>query len=81
MKRNILFKPVFLITLFLVGSIHLWSQAILPFAYDSGNPGTSVTGLSQSGLGTDYSASPKLKFDNEQDYLILNFSGTRITFI
>ena len=75
MKRNILSKPVFLITLILVGSIHLWSQAILPFAYDSGNPGTSVTELSQSGLGTDYLTSPKLKFDNEQDYLILNFSG------
>jgi hypothetical protein len=50
-------------------------QASLPFSYDEGNPGTSVPGLTQNGLGSNYSSSPKMKFDTEGDYLILNFSG------
>jgi len=75
MKRSLLFKYQLLITLFLFSSFNSWSQATLPFAYDSGNPGISVNGLTQSGLGSDYPTSPKMKFDNTQDFLILNFSG------
>jgi len=75
MKRSILFKSLFLIILFLFLSLNSRSQATLPFAYDSGNPGISVNGLTQSGLGSDYPTSPKMKFDNTQDFLILNFSG------
>lgn len=75
MKSRSLFKPLFLITLLFVVSIYSHGQALLPFTYDSGNPGTSITGLTQSGLGSDYSTSPKMKFDSAQDYLILNFSG------
>ena len=75
MKRSISFNPLFLIILFLISGINVWSQATLPFIYDSGNPGSSVNGLTQSGLGSDYATSPKMKFDTTQDYLILNFSG------
>jgi len=75
MKRSISFNPLFLIILFLISGINVWSQATLPFIYDSGNPGSSVNGLTQSGLGSDYATSPKMKFDTAQDYLILNFSG------
>jgi len=45
----------------------------LPFAYDSNGTGTaSIAGFSQSGL-SNYSSAPKIKFDNEGDYLILAF--------
>ena len=72
---SIVFNTLFLTTLFLFSFTNSWSQATLPFTYDYGKPGTSVNGLTQSGLGIDYSTSPKMKFDNAQDYLILNFSG------
>lgn len=51
-----------------------WGQATLPFNYDLGNP-SSVTGLSATGLASDYSSSPKMKFDTTSDALILNFNG------
>ena len=75
MKSSTLFKKVFSIPFFLVISICSWGQATLPFTYDSGNPGISVIGLTQSGLGSDYLSSPQMKFDTAGDYLILNFSG------
>ena len=75
MKSRSLFKPAFLFTFLFIICIYTRGQAILPFTYDSGNPGTSVTGLTQSGLGSDYSTSPRMKFDTALDYLILNFSG------
>jgi len=50
-------------------------QASLPFSYDGGKP-TGVTGLTHIGLGTDYSSSPKMKFDSAGDNLILNFTGS-----
>ncbi|HJV78278.1 MAG TPA: hypothetical protein VJ602_07850 [Paludibacter sp.] len=55
----------------------MWGQATLPFAYDAGNPGSSIVGLTQSGLGTvDYSSSPKMKFSSTGASLTLNFTGT-----
>jgi hypothetical protein len=49
-------------------------QASLPFSYDLGKP-SSVSGLTHIGLGSDYSSSPKLKFDTETDNLILHFNN------
>jgi len=51
-----------------------WGQVSLPFSYDLGKP-TSVNGLVNTGLGSDYSSSPKMKFDTTSDNLILNFIG------
>ena len=49
--------------------------ASLPFSYDNGISNIASTdGLYQEGLGTDYNSSPKLKFDNTGDYVILQFS-------
>lgn len=48
--------------------------ASLPFTFNGGSSAiTSTLGLNQSGLGSDYSSAPKLKFDTTGDYLILNF--------
>lgn len=48
--------------------------AVLPFDFDDGRDKIDSTdGLYQEGLGTDYASSPKLKFDNTGDYLILMF--------
>lgn len=48
------------------------AYATLPFEFDGGKADIEDTpGLTQSGLGSDYSASPKLKFDGTGDYLIL----------
>ena len=50
------------------------TYAELPFAFDGGRADIANTdGLYQDGLGTDYSASPKLKFDNTGDWLLLQF--------
>lgn len=48
--------------------------AKLPFEYDGGRSGIETTpGLTQTGLGTDYSSSPYLKFDHADDAVILHF--------
>lgn len=48
----------------------------LPFAYDGNGSGVSdVTGLTQSGLG-NYTSSPKIKFDNTGDWLLLKINKT-----
>ena len=48
--------------------------AKLPFEYDGGRSGIETTpGLTQTELGTDYSSSPKLKFDTTSDAVILHF--------
>ena len=47
--------------------------ATLPFAFDNGK-GNLPSGMTHSGLGTDYGSSPKLKFDNTDDYLILKIN-------
>ena len=46
--------------------------ASLPFAYEGGRD-NMPTGMTQTGLGTDYSSSPKLKFDSAGDNLIIWF--------
>ena len=51
------------------------TYAELPFAFDGGRADIEDTdGLYQEGLGSDYSSSPKLKFDNTGDWLLLQFS-------
>ena len=50
--------------------------AILPFIFDGGvNDIKNTLGMSQKNLGTDYSSSPKLKFDNKDDCLIVHFDS------
>jgi len=49
--------------------------ASLPFEFDGGREDIEdKDGISQSGLGSDYSASPKLKFDDSGDYLIIQYN-------
>lgn len=49
--------------------------ADLPFTFDGGKANIEgVDGLTQNGLGSDYSSSPKLKFDSTGGYLILHFN-------
>ena len=58
--------------------------AELPFEFNGGKADIENTaGLTQSGLGSDYSSSPKLKFDGAGDWLILKINerpGT-LTFV
>jgi len=75
MKSNTLFKIVFLGAMLFVVSVFVRGQATLPFTYDGGNPATGITGLTLSGLGTDYGTSPKMKLSASGNYVILNFSG------
>lgn len=75
MRNFISIKIILSVALFLFTGIYARGQATLPFTYDSGRPVTTVTGLTQSGLGADYAASPKMKFDTSGDNLILNFAG------
>ena len=54
-----------------------FAQANLPFSFSGGAAAIAQTeGLSQTGLGGDYSANPKLKFDSSGDYVILHFNQT-----
>ena len=49
--------------------------ATLPFAFNGGRDAiASIVGLTQTGLGTDYTSSPKLKFDGTGDNLILKIN-------
>lgn len=49
--------------------------AVLPFEFDGGKADIENTaGLTQDGLGSDYSSSPKLRFDNTDDALVLKFN-------
>lgn len=48
--------------------------ATLPFEFDGGRADIENTdGLTQNGLGSDYTSSPKLKFDGTGDWLLLQF--------
>ncbi len=50
--------------------------ATLPFAFDGGRADIANTdGLTQGGLESDYSSSPKLKFNSTDDYVLLHFQG------
>jgi len=73
MRKITLFKTM-LVAIAVISSISLFGQATLPFSYDLGKP-TAVTGLTHTGLGTDYASSPKMKFDTTDDNLILFFDG------
>jgi hypothetical protein len=49
--------------------------ATLPFAFDGGlNAIAETAGLTQNGLGSDYTGSPRLKFDGTGDWVILKFN-------
>ena len=49
--------------------------ATLPFSFDGGKADiTNTAGLTQTGLGSDYGSSPKLKFDGTGDVLILKLN-------
>ena len=49
--------------------------ATLPFEYNDGLANVATTnGLTQNGLGSDYTSSPKLKFDGTGDWVILKFN-------
>ena len=49
--------------------------AELPFEFDGGRADIENTdGLTQEGLDTDYSSSPKLKFNTTGDWLLLHFN-------
>ncbi len=48
--------------------------ATLPFTYNRGK-NDLTNGMTQSGLGSDYSSSPKLKFDTTDDNLVIWFDG------
>ena len=51
------------------------SVTSLPFVFEGGKSDIPKTfGLTQEGLGSDYSTSPKLKFDGTGDNLILHFN-------
>lgn len=50
--------------------------ASLPFSFNGGRSNITTTdGMSYDGLGTDYSSSPKLKFDSSNDVVIINYTG------
>ncbi len=50
--------------------------ASLPFAFNGGNSDiANVSGMSENGLGSDYSSAPKLKFDGTGDYVIIYFNA------
>lgn len=50
--------------------------AELPFDFDGGkNDIESTTGLTQEGLGNDYSSTANLRFDDTGDYLILHLNA------
>ena len=78
MKTKLFYLRKILFVSFMLLSLWSWGQATLPFSYDGGKSGLP-TGLSQSGLGTDYNSSPKMKFDDSGDSVILNFTGTGST--
>ena len=54
-----------------------WVAASLPFTFDGGkNSITPKNGIKQSGLGSDYDSSPKLKFGETGASLIIWFNET-----
>ena len=51
--------------------------AALPFNYDDGKSAISTTqGMDQTGLGDDYKSSPKLKFDDSNDELVIYYGAS-----
>ena len=53
-----------------------YGTATLPFVFDDGKAAIETTnGLTHNSLSSDYSSSPKLKFDGAGDYLILKINS------
>lgn len=53
-----------------------YGTATIPFAFDDGKDAIETTnGLTQNSLSSDYSSSPKLKFNDAGDYLILKINS------
>lgn len=73
-KRFLLSLCLMTLTL-LCGENKAWGQAAtLPVTFNDGIS-SLPTGFKQNGLGGDYKAAPKLKFDTEGDYLIVQFDS------
>lgn len=73
-KRFLLSLCLMTLTL-LCGGNKAWGQAKLPISSFDDGKSKLPTGFTQKGLASDYSASPKLKFDNTGDYLIVHFDS------
>ena len=73
-KRFLLSLCLMTLTL-LCGGNKVWGQAKLPISSFDDGISKLPTGFTQKGLGSDYSASPKLKFDDTGDYLIVQFDS------
>lgn len=53
-----------------------YTVATLPFSFDGGKSDVATKdGLAETGLGSDYKNSPKMKFDSTGDELILHFNA------
>lgn len=84
MKKNLPYLSLVL-SLMVIGVECAWGQTTdyavsLPFSLDIKKADiTSKSGMSQRGLGDDYSGSPYLKFDTTGDYLIIHLNGAPTT--
>ena len=59
-----------------VSQVKYEGPASLPFAFDGGvSELESTDGMSQNGLGSDYTSSPKLKFNDAADYVIIQIDA------
>lgn len=67
-------KKTYLLLSLLFSGGFAFAQVVLPFSFDGGK-NTLPTGMTQSGLGSDYASSPHLKHDNTGDYLVLHYTG------
>ena len=68
-------KPVYSELITITQAKMTVDYATLPFAFDGGKADIEDTdGLTQEGLGNDYSSSPKLRFDGTDDYVVLHFN-------
>ncbi|MGL4333399.1 MAG: DUF6383 domain-containing protein [Bacteroidales bacterium] len=63
-----------LAALFVMSASAMAQVASLPISFD-GKASELPAGFTQSGLGSDYSSSPKLKFDTTNDYLLVQFNS------
>lgn len=76
MKNQLLnLKMIALMCLMMVlGGANVWAQASLPVSYNGGKS-SLPKGFTQSGLGSDYSNAPKLKFKTAGSYLLLQIDS------
>lgn len=83
MRKTTFFKSLLLALALVTGSVSVFSQATLPFTF-SGSGGLSsiatTTGLSQTGIGSDYSSASHspylLKFDGTGDFITIYFDSS-----